>query len=100
MLCVNFQDHLHGPESVLADMIPLFLLLLELTSHAAYSQLTLHVLATFKTSPSPWTKLPQLSISHKHVEGSEQEIFSSFLTPPAQDVAAAIFHSSVLTQKH
>jgi hypothetical protein len=41
-------------------------------------------LATFKISPSPWTKLPQLSISHKHVEGSEEEIFSSFPTP-AQD---------------
>jgi hypothetical protein len=52
MLCVNFQDHLHGPESVLADMIPLFLLL-DLTSHAAYSQLTLHVISYIQDFPIP-----------------------------------------------
>lgn len=51
--CVNFQDHLHGPESVLADMILLFLLLLELTSHAAYSQLTLHVISYIQDFPIP-----------------------------------------------
>lgn len=38
MLCVGFEDYLHGPEPVLVDVIPLLLLLLEPTSHSAYSQ--------------------------------------------------------------
>jgi hypothetical protein len=86
MLCVGFEDYLHGPEPVLVDVIPLLLLLLELTSHSAYSQLTLHVISYLSTAhPNGLeTKLPHLSISQKHVEGSGTGDISSFPTPPAQ----------------